>query len=76
MIRENSAGPIIGIHGGENKPGITGPVEVLIKTKWCRASASVVGQHFGIAILVIIISKQVLRIVIKPRPVSKIFQDL
>ena len=58
MIRENSAGPIIGIHGGENKPGITGPVEVLIKTKWCRASASVVGQHFGIAILVIIISKR------------------
>jgi hypothetical protein len=52
MIRENSSGPIIGLQGGENKCGISGPVEVLIKTKWCRASASVVGQHFGISILV------------------------
>ena len=51
MLRENSSGSGIH-HAGAEKSGISGPVEVLVKTKWCRANASVVGQHFGISILV------------------------
>jgi hypothetical protein len=53
MIRESNSG--LGLNGAEAKPGISGPVEVLVKTKWCRANASVLGLHFGISILVTII---------------------
>jgi len=33
------------------KPTISGPVDILIKTKWCRASAAILGNHFGVNLL-------------------------
>lgn len=33
------------------KPTISGPVDILIKTKWCRANAAILGNHFGLSLL-------------------------
>jgi len=36
---------------GDAKPTLSGPVDVLVKTKWCGANAAVLGHHFGLALL-------------------------
>ncbi len=33
------------------KPTLSGPVDVLVKTKWCGANAAVLGHHFGLSLL-------------------------
>ena len=61
MLQEN----ISGFHHQDpaaDISGISGPVEVLIKTKWCRANASVTSQHFGISILVKICTIEVVAV--------------